>query len=160
MTYDSTFYHAAFERYSGLSLPIGVICAKYNLTVLMSASRTGLPSSADSTYYLCRDNIDEVYYLYESQGMLHGGNVIDDEPKELTQQEATLWVLSHSSIDALIAALRHFVSANANTAADDAVSDDAGTPNDFGFTTLEDDDDLFDAFGVDRNTAADSAEDP
>lgn len=118
MTYDSTFYRSAFVRYSGLSLPIGVICAKYNLTVLMSASRTGLPSSADSTYYLCRDNIDEVYYLYESQGMLHGGNVIDDEPKELTQQEAALWVLSHSSIDALIAALRHFDSA------DGAVSDD------------------------------------
>lgn len=119
MTYDSTFYRAAFERYSGLPLPIGVICAKYNLTVLMSASRTGLASSADSTYYLCRDNNDQTdYYLYESEGMLHSGNVPDTPPKELTRQEAALWVLSHSNIDALIAALRHFDSA------DDAVSDD------------------------------------
>lgn len=128
MTYDSTFYRAAFERYSGLPLPIGVICAKYNLTVLMSASRTGLASSADSTYYLCRDNDDQTYYLYESEGMLYGGNVPDTLPKELTHQEAALWVLSHASIDALIAALRHFDSA------DGAVSDD--DPN----ATSEDED--------------------
>lgn len=130
MTYDSTFYRAAFERYSGLPLPIGVICAKYNLTVLMSASRTGLASSADSTYYLCRDNIDEVYYLYESQGMLHGGNVIDDEPKELSQQEAALWVLSHASIDTLIAALRHFESANVDASDDDIYATFEGADED------------------------------
>lgn len=102
---ESDFCRAAYEPYSGLSLPIDVICQKYNLTCLMSVSRTGLPSSADTMYYLCHDNIDQVYYLYESEGMLYGGNVRDIAPLEMTQQEAALWVLQHSPLERLIEVL-------------------------------------------------------
>lgn len=133
----SDFCRAAYEFYSGLPLPIDVICKKYNLTCLMSASRTGLASSADSIYYLCRDIDDQTYRLYESDSVLSGCNVPDTAPQVLTPQEAALWVLAHSSIDALIAALRHYDSYH-----NDIVSSSAVPGN---FATFEEDDDLYDA---------------
>lgn len=106
--YDNTtdFNRAAYELYSGLLLPIEVICAKYHLTCLMSTPRTSRLSDG-TMYYLCRKT-GPVYYLYESEPM-HDGSIRDIEPRELTHREAALWVLSHTHVEALIAALQRGV---------------------------------------------------
>lgn len=127
-TNESDFCRAAYEHYSCLSLPIDVICQKYNLTCLMSASRTGLPSSADTMYHLCRDNIDQVYYLYESEGMLYGGNVRDIAPLEMTQQEAALWVLQHSPLERLIEVLNGIPSSSGDLVDFEVVEEDDSLP--------------------------------
>ena len=123
------FIAAAYRPYSGEKLPLHVICEKYDLDCLMSASKTNLPTSVDSTYYLCTDRLmHEAFYLYESDLRCNGGGIFDLPPKELTQAEAVQWVLSHTSVERLIEVLNGSPSSSGDLVDFEAVEGDDCLP--------------------------------